>query len=537
MEARVQRVDMHRLQELVRLHRMRTSSREAARLLGMSRNTARDYRQALLDAGLWDGAVDALPALDVLRAAVEQAFPAKPPPPQQQSSIDGYRGLIAPLAKQGVGAQAIYDRLRQEHAEFAGSLSAVKRLCRAVLREQGVRAEDVAIPLETMPGQEAQVDFGDVGRLYDPAEGRLRKAYVFVMVLSYSRHQFARICFDQKVETWLRLHAEAFESFGGVPEVVVPDNLKSAVIRAAFSPSDPTTLNRSYRELARHYGFKIAPTPPHSPEKKGKVESGVKYVKNNFFASRPDERATDVLQRDLARWTVDVAGQRIHGTTRERPLAVFELFERAALKPLPERRPELVIWHQAKLHRDSHIVFRGAMYSAPWRLVGKKLWVRADKSTVHLFHDDVRVASHERQKAGARRTDDRHLPEHRGDYRHRARSYWEERADILGADVGAYIREVFDSDDVLDQLRTVQAVVTHLADFPPERAQAACRRASFYASFKYSAVKSILRKGLDFEPLPNVVANVPALTIASPRFARNVRELLDCTTEDCHEPH
>jgi transposase len=216
---------MHRLQELVRLHRMGTSSRACARLLGLSRNTEREYREALCSAGLWDGPVDALPEFDVLRAAVERARPVKPPPPQQQSSIEIYRCVIAPLASQGVGAQAIYDRLRQEHSAFAGSLSAVKRMCRAVVRERGVRAEDVAIPIETEPGQEAQVDFGYVGKLYDPAEGRLRKAYVFVMVLGYSRHQFARICFDQKVETWLALHTEAFEWFGGAPEVVVPDNL------------------------------------------------------------------------------------------------------------------------------------------------------------------------------------------------------------------------------------------------------------------------------------------------------------------------
>lgn len=532
------RVDMHRLQELVRLHRMGTSSRACARMLGLSRNTERDYREALCLAGLWDGPVEALPELEVLRAAVERARPVRPPPPQQQSSLEIYRGLISPLATQGVGAQAIYDRLRQEHSAFTGSLSAVKRLCRAVVRERGVRAEDVAIPIETEPGQEAQVDFGSVGKLYDPAEGRLRKAYVFVMVLGYSRHQFARICFDQKVETWLALHTEAFEWFGGVPEVVVPDNLKSAVIHAAFAPSDPTTLNRSYRELARHYGFKIAPTPPRSPEKKGKVESGVKYVKNNFFASRPDERSSDVLQRELTRWTIDIAGQRIHGSTRERPLEVFENLERAELKPLPERRPAFVIWHQAQLHRDCHLVFRDAMYSAPWRLIGKKLWVRADRGSVQIFCDDVRVASHERQKVGKRRTDERHLPEHRSDYRHRARSYWETRADALGPEVGAFIREVFDSDDVLDQLRTVQAIISHLADFPPARAKAACQRASFYASYKYGAIKTILRKGLDFEPLPNVVeAPKTSNTPARPRFARNVRELLDHTTEDCHEPH
>jgi transposase len=506
-------------------------------MLAMSPNTERVYRQALVASSLWDGPVDALPALDELRRAVEAQRPVKDPPPQQRSSIEAYRALIESLALKGAGPQAIHDRLRQEHSEFTGSVSAVKRLCRSIRRERGVRAEDIAIPLETEPGQEAQVDFGYVGKLYDPVEGRLRKAYVFVMVLCYSRHQFARICFDQKVETWLLLHVEAFEHFGGAPAVVVPDNLKSAVVRAAFSPSDSTTLNRSYRELARHYGFKISPTPPRSPEKKGKVESSVKYVKNNFFAARPDERSADVLSRELARWVFDVAGQRIHGTIGERPLVVFEQLERAALRPLPARRPELVVWHRAKLHRDCHVVFRGAMYSAPWTLVGQKLWVRADRSSVQIFcGEDDRVAMHEPTKPGKRRTDDRHLPEHRADYRHRARSYWELRADALGPEVGAYIREVFDSDDVLDQLRTVQAMVSHLADFPPVRAKAACMRASFYGSYKYGALKAILRKGLDFEPLPNV-APLATPPLTAPRFARSVRELLHYTKEDWHEPH
>lgn len=526
---------MHRLQELVRLHRMGTGNRAAARLLGMSPNTERQYRRALEQVELWDGSVNELPSLEELRAAVAEANPQSAPPAQQRSSIEDYRPLVAPLTLQGVGAQAIYDRLRQEHASFTGSLSAVKRLCRAVLRERGVCAADVTMPIETAPGQEAQVDFGHVGKLYDPDEGRLRNAYVFVMVLGYSRHQYARICFDQKVETWLRLHVEAFEYFGGVPEVVVPDNLKSAVIRAAFAPSDPTTLNRSYRELARHYGFKIAPTPPRSPEKKGKVESGVKYVKNNFFAARRDERSVDVLAPELSRWLLEIAGTRIHGTTRERPLTVFETIERATLLPLPARRPEFVVWHQAQVHRDFHVVFRGAMYSAPWRLVGKKLWVRAERNTVQLFFDDVRVATHERAARGKYRTDDHHLPEERSDYRHRARTYWEERADTLGAEVGTYVREVFDSDDVLDQLRTVQAIVKHLAEYPPERAKAACVRASFYGSYKYGALKAILRKGLDMLPLPTLTTS--QTTVVSPRFARNVRELLQDNTEYVHEPH
>src|SRR5687768_7676166 len=106
------------------------------------------------------------------------------------------------------------------------------------------------------------------------------------MVLGYSRHQFVRIVFDQQTETWLQLHAEAFAVLRGVPEVIVPDNLKAAVTRAAFAVDDSTVLNRTYVELARHCGFKVDPTPPRDPDKKGKVESAVKYVKNNFFPAR-----------------------------------------------------------------------------------------------------------------------------------------------------------------------------------------------------------------------------------------------------------
>lgn len=134
----------------------------------------------------------------------------------------------------------------------------------------------------TAAGEIAQVDFGYVGQLWDPSSGQLRKAWVFVVVLAHSHHQFARLVFDQRTETWISLHEQAFQAFGGVPHTMVPDNLKAAVIQAAFGAGDPScALNRSYRELAQHYGFKVDPAPPAAPQKKGKVESAVKYVKNN----------------------------------------------------------------------------------------------------------------------------------------------------------------------------------------------------------------------------------------------------------------
>jgi transposase len=112
--------------------------------------------------------------------------------------------------------------------------------------------------------------FGYVGMLVDPATNRPRKAWVFVMVLGWSLHMVARLDFDQCTETWLRCHVEAFAELGGVPAVIVPDNLKAAVIRAAFGAGDPTVLNRSYRELARHYGFKNDPTPAYRAQRRAR---------------------------------------------------------------------------------------------------------------------------------------------------------------------------------------------------------------------------------------------------------------------------
>jgi len=530
------RTEMDRLQELVRLHRMGVGGREAARLLRMSPNTERQYRQALLRAELWDGDVSELPELEVLKAAVLAQLPVVAPA-QMTSSVQPFEERVRELAGRGLRARAIYDRLRLEHEDFSGSYDAIKRMCRRIVRGRGVRAEDVAIAVETRAGEVAQVDFGYVGKLYDPSTAQLRKAWVFVLVLGFSRQMFARLCFDQTVGTWLRLHVEAFVELGGVPETVVPDNLRAAVVRAAFGVDAPShSLNRSYRELARHYGFKVDPAPIYSPEKKGKVESGVKYLKSNFFAGRSGEDFIDI-QRLLATWVRDIANMRVHGTTHARPIDLFESHERAALllRPLPARRFEPVEWKQARVHRDCHVELHKRLYSVPWRLIGKSVWVRATPTSVAIYADDTRVATHPRRGSGSRSTLDEHLPEERAPYRHRSRTYWQQRADLLAPEIGQYIREVFDSDDVLSTLRPVQAIVTHLERFPRERAVAACQRASFYASYSSVAIRNILRQGLDMQPLPTVAAAVPALP--APRFARSIAELIHKERDKRDELH
>lgn len=526
------RTEMHRIQELVRLHRMGTGSREVAKLLSMSPNTERRYREDLQAEGLLAGCPLDLPDPEQLRKAVlrQRPLPQTAPPP---STVDDWSDKVTKLIESGLKARAIYDRLRLEEKNFKPSYWAIKRFVKRIRKARGVQPEDVAIIVDTAAGEVAQVDFGYVGKLLDPEKHVLRKAWVFVMVLGHSRHMFCKVVFDQKTETWLQLHVDAFRHFGGTVQVVVPDNLKAAVIRNAFGIGEGTDLNRSYRELARHYGFKVDPTPPYSPKKKGKVESAVKYVKNNALGGREGEDITEV-NGILMRWVVEIAGTRIHGTTQKQPLLMFQEEEQSTLRPLPSHRYEQVIWKKARVHQDTHVQFGKKLYSVPWRFIGKELWLRCTQDTVMAIFEDMRIATHPRHFKGRRSTNPEHLPEHRRELAHRSERYWQERAMGIGSMTSELVKEVLEKDPSLSHLRDAQAIVTYLEGFPEKRAEAAAQRALYFGTLTYRGVKSILMKALDLEPLLTVTVTPEVV----PRtHARNLRELLDASVEANHEPN
>ena len=363
------------------------------------------------------------------------------------------------------------------------------------------------------------------------------------MTLGYSRHVFCEVVFDQKIATWVALHIRAFEYLGGTPQTIVPDNLKAAVTRAAFGVDEDSELNRSYRELARYYGFKIDPAPPRAPRKKGKVESSVKYVKGSALAGREHEDLNDVNEA-LMRWVEEIAGRRRHGTTGKEPLATFLEEEQEELQQLPTKRYEVVVWRRAKVHQDSFISFDKRLYSVPWRWIGQSVWVRATPTTVTIdieepnieeAEDGSRPVIHARRAKGLRSIIESHFPEHRRDRRHRSRAYWHERAAKIGPETARLAEDIFESDEVLSQLRKVQAIVTFLEAFPPERAEAASRRACYYGSYSYRSVKSILNRALDREPLPQAI--LPSQAGKAPRFARSIGELIAARLEMEHEPH
>jgi len=369
------------------------------------------------------------------------------------------------------------------------------------------------VRVETPPGEEAQVDFGFAGRMVDPETGELRKTWLFVMTLSWSRHQYVEFVFDQKVETWLRLHRNAFAFFGGVPHRLVIDNLKAGIAQACWH--EPWA-QQSYRECAEHYGFLISPCRPRTPRHKGKVEKGgVHYVKRNFLGGREPTTLTRA-NRDVRRWALTVAGERVHGTTKERPRERFAI-ERQALQPLPGTPYDMAVWKEVKLHRDCHLVFEQAYYSAPFRLVGQKLWVRGGSQEVQIFTSDYQlVATHPRaQRPGRRQTHPAHLPPHKVPGLMLTRDSCRQQAAAIGPATRQVVDALLDHRPE-DRLRTAGRLLRLRDRFGPERLEAACARALRFDDTRYLTIKRILEQELDLEEPAASDSPPQALTFARP---------------------
>ena len=502
-------MDIH---EVVRLLRSGASDREIVSLVRLNRRTVARYRRWAQEHGVLEGA---LPSARALEEKLTATLPAARPP-HQCSSVDAYRAEIAAWRAQGLEIAAIRGRLEEAHGGPI-SYSAVWRLARSLAPAS---PPDAFVRVEVPPGSEAQVDFGYAGRTVDPATGALRKTWVFVLVLSWSRHLYAELVFDQRVETWLLCHRHAFEAFGGVPARIVLDNLKAAILRASVHAP---AVQRAYRECALHYGFRIDPNPPRQPHLKGKVESGVHYVKRNFLAGRQGERC-DELNRKLGLWTRHVAGQRVHGTTKDRPCERFQAVEQAALLPLPPTPYDLASWKQVVLHRDCYVVFEGAYYSAPYRLVGQALWIRAGTRTVELFTaDHALVATHDRApRPGVRQTLLAHLPPHKVPGLVASRETCRTQAASIGPATTTLVAGLLDHRPE-DRLKVAQRVLALAARVGGPRLEQACARALHYGTPDYPTLKRILAAGLDQAPL--AAAPAPPRPTGF-RFARQASEFV-----------
>ena len=511
------RIEMFQYRHVLVRLRAGDSERDIARSRLMGREKVAAFRALAHSVG-WLAADTPLPDDEQLAAVLGRVRRAR----TCVSSVEPHRTIVAGWLDAGVGAAAIHAALCREHG-YSGSYSSVVRIVRALRGEQ---PPEVTVRLAFDPGDAAQVDFGAGPVLVHP-DGKPRRTWAFVMTLCHCRHQYLEFVWDQTVATWLGCHRRAFEWFGGVPARLIIDNAKCAITRACAK--DPLA-QRAYAECAEGYGFKIDACPPHDPQKKGIVEAGVKYVKGNFVPTRSFRDLAD-LNAQGRTWVMHEAGVRIHGTTRAAPLALFEL-ERPLLKPLPAIAPDLGSWHRVTLHRDCHVKFAQSLYSAPFTLVGKRLWLRATDATVALYEDFRHVFTHPRaQRAGERLTVRDHLPPNAQAFFAHDRAWCAEQA----ARVGPACRELVErllAERVMERLRGAQGVIAQGKRFGAARLEAACARALAHDSPHYRTVKTILATSADLRA-PVTATTPPAYTSA--RFARSAATLFDAPADSADE--
>jgi len=509
MTVTANRKDTMNIQEILYRVQRGQSDRAISRELNLSRQTVKKYRVWAEAEGLLAGD---LPALSDLQQHLESTLPTTTPP-HQVSSVEPYREQVVAWRQQGVEVAAIRQRLLEQG--FTGSYMAVWRF----VQRLEPATPDATVRVETPPGEEAQVDFGYAGRMRDPQTGQMRKTWAFVMTLSWSRHQYVEFVFDQRVATWLSCHRRALAYFGGVPQRIVIDNLKAAILKAT---QDDPLVQHAYRECAQHYGFLIAPCRVRTPQHKGKVEQGgVHYVKRNFLGGRTP---TDIRQanRDVLQWCETTAGLREHGTTRQQPLGRFDDVEKAALQALPPTPFDPGEWKLLKLHRDCHIVHNGSYYSAPFTHIGQTLRVRVGAQTVQIYTDDYQlIASHDRaDQPGTRSTHPDHLPPEKLNGL-RGRDDCQREADDIGPSAAHLVQTLLD-DPVIDRLPTVRRLLKLQQTYGPERLDAACQRALTYDDPAYQTVKTILQNGLDQQSAPP-----PPPDVATARtFVRSAADLV-----------
>jgi transposase len=503
----MERKHMNIIREIVRRVQLGESERRIAQDLQISRPTVHKYYEIAKRAGYLEEAAG-LPGAEEIKKVLGPGVH----PPKNVSSVEPYRETVKEYLKQGLEKTAIWQRLRENYG-YRGGYSSIRRF----VAQLEPRQPEAVVRVHSEPGEDMQVDFGSVGLLYDPVSKKMRTAYVFVATLCFSRHQYAELVFDQKIATWIGLHKRAFTFFGGTPRRIIPDNLKAAVLKALVH--DPV-LGEGYRKLALHYGFLISPTIPHTPQHKGKVESGVHYVKRNFMAG---QEFVDILaaNQHLRNWVMNTAGVRRHGTTSEAPLHLFHSIEKGRLLPLPVGPFELLEIRPVKVHPDCHVNIAGSFYSVPYPLINQELTAHVSERFVEIYQGTDLVATHPRStRAGEWHTRLEDYPPAKAAYLTRTPDYCKKLGEQVGPSTLLVVEQLLD-DRPLDRLRTVQAILRLEESVGPKRLEAACARALYFGDVRYRQIKNILNAALDCEPLPETQLSLP---LRSFTFARKQEE-------------
>lgn len=422
------------------------------------------------------------------------------------------------LARKGVTLRLLWEEYKEAHPDgFQYTQFCVRyRAWRETL--------DLPMRQEHKAGEKLFVDYcGQTMPVTDRKTGEVRDAQIFVAVLGASNYTYVEACWTQSLPEWIMAHVHAFAFYGGAPALVVCDNLKSGVSTAhRYEPE----ANRTYEDLAEHYGCAVLPARVRKPKDKAKAEKGVQDVERRILAPLRHRTSFSLSELNEAmEWRLmqynEQPFQKLEGSRR----SLFEQLDKPALRPLPEQPYEYAEWRKARVNIDYHVALDGSYYSVPYQLVNHTLDVRMTQTGVECFHKNKRVASHLRsQRKGQYATVTAHMPKSHRDYAQWTPERLVRWAEKTGPQTTSVVETILRARPHPQQgFRACLGLMRLGKEYGPERLETACTRALATKTVSFKSIESILKRKLDERPLPQRLPENPPLehdNIRGPEYYR-----------------
>lgn len=478
---------MRKIKEMIRLKSAGLSNRQIAGSCGASPSTVSEVLHQAEEMGLT--------ATDAENLTDEQLEKKLYP---ERSQVKGahpepdFEYIHLELRRKSVTLQTLWEEYKQAQPDGYR----YSYYCELYQKWRGT--VDVCMRQHHKAGEKTMVDYaGQTVPITESLTGMTWQAHIFVAVLPATNYTFAIGTRDERLESWIMGHIFAFEFFGGLTELLIPDNPKAGVTKPCRYEPD---LNRTYLELSQHYSIAVVPARPRKARDKAKVETAVQIVERWILAKFRNRTffSLEELNQAIAKELIVLNNkpfQKLEGSR----LSMFESLEKPLLRPLPAHRYEFARWKKAKVNIDYHVEVEKNFYSVPYRLVKEQVEVRLTASVVEIFHKGKRVASHERlYSKGKFTTLNEHRPKSHQKYLEWTPSRIVRWAKETGPQTAAMVQAIMDDKPHPEQgYRSCLGLIRLGERYTKERLETACARALLFENISYRSVKSILEKGLD----------------------------------------
>lgn len=489
------RLTMKKIREVLRLKlEIKLSNRDIALSLGISPSTVSTYVNTFSRKGLpWP-----LPEEMDDDALHNLIYPTERLPLRREVVQPDFSIIHQELKKKGVTLQLLWEEYQIIHGERSYGRTQFCEYYRAWRTKLNVTMRQIH-----KAGEKLFIDYcGPTISISDSKTGEIREAQIFVAVMGASNYTYVEATWSQSLPDWIGSHVRAFSFFGGVPALLVPDNLKSAITKACRYEPD---TNPTYADLVSHYNTAVLPARPLKPRDKAKAEVGVQIVERWILAKLRNQKFFGLfeLNQEIRRLLTPLNTKPFKKLPGSRA-SQFEEIDKPALRPLPATHYVYAEFKNARLGVDYHIEVGGHYYSAPYQLSKDTVETRMSENTIEIFHKNQRIASHIRSyRKGAHTTLAEHMP-----IKHQKQMKWTPGrllnwAQDIGPNTLELTKQLIEKKTHPEQAYRACLGLLNLAkNFGEDRLDAACQRAIYYHTVNRRSVKTILQNGSDKQPLP-----------------------------------